>query len=346
MEYGRIIKRALEVTWKHKVLWIFGIAAALFTGGGSGGGGGRAWNSLQYTFNQGDLLRWRGQWPPLARLPWLPGQLRWPEWSTIVPAVLGLIGLILVFALILAVVSVIVRYTSIGALVGMVDEVERTERTSFQSGLRKGWSRLLRLFAIDLLLAVAGLVVVLIFVLLVAIGVAVVAGPAALLASGGRGLVALGIIWGVGTGLVALVVIIVIALALSALFVLVREYAFRACVIDQQGVFGALEAAVKLLRARLQESVLMWLLLLAINLALGLLTIPLAILGIAGLVGPALALYGATRSVAAALVVAIPVLVLIILASAVIGGVYLTFRSAVWTLTYRELRGQKLVEAA
>lgn len=346
MEYGRIIKRAWDVTWKHKVLWIFGIAAALFTGGGGGGGGGRAWNSLQYTFNQGDWLRWRGQWPPLGRLPWLPGQLRWPGWGAIAPAILGIIGLALIFALILAVVGIIVRYTSLGALVGMVDEVERTERTSFHSGLRKGWSRLLRLFAIDLLLTLAGIVVALVFLLLVAIGVAVVAGPAALLASGGRALTALAIIWGVGTGLVALVVIIVIALAIGALFVLVREYAFRACVIDQKSIFDALGAAMKLLRERLRESVLMWLLLLAINLALGLIFIPLALLGAAGLVGPALAIYGATRSVAAALVVGIPVLLLLILVSAVIGGVYLTFRSAVWTITYRELRGQKLAKAA
>ena len=71
MEYGRVIKRALEIVWHHKVLWIFGVVAVFF-GAGKGSGGGSAGPSgtpLQYTFNQGDLERWRRGMPFGMRPP-------------------------------------------------------------------------------------------------------------------------------------------------------------------------------------------------------------------------------------------------------------------------------------
>ena len=54
MDYGRIIKRSLEITWRNKVLWIFGIAATLF-GAGGGGGSGAGNNLFQYSFNKQDM---------------------------------------------------------------------------------------------------------------------------------------------------------------------------------------------------------------------------------------------------------------------------------------------------
>ncbi len=52
MDYGKILARAFEITRKYRALWLFGILAALFSGGnsfnvgnwvgggGNGGGGG------------------------------------------------------------------------------------------------------------------------------------------------------------------------------------------------------------------------------------------------------------------------------------------------------------------
>ena len=85
----------------------------------------------------------------------------------------------------------------------------------------------------------------------------------------------------------------------------------------------------------------MWLLLLGINIALGILAIPLAMLGAGGLAAPALVVFGVTRSQPAAFLSALPGVIGIILLSALLGGVYLTFRSAVWTLTFRELRPEE-----
>ena len=36
--FGEILTRAWQITWKYKVLWIFGILAGCTNGGGGGGG--------------------------------------------------------------------------------------------------------------------------------------------------------------------------------------------------------------------------------------------------------------------------------------------------------------------
>ena len=38
--FGEVLTRAWQITWKFKVLWIFGILAGCARGGGGGSGGG------------------------------------------------------------------------------------------------------------------------------------------------------------------------------------------------------------------------------------------------------------------------------------------------------------------
>lgn len=279
------------------------------------------------------------------------GPWRWPPtpspdsgiWITIM---LAIAMAVLVLGFLVFVASIIVRYTSLGALAGMVDEVERTEHTSFKSGLTKGWSRLLRLFAIDLLIGMVVFVIVMALIVLGIISVLLASAPAMLLFRAGTEADVAGILWAVAVGLGLLLVFILVGLALSAVATLVREFAFRACILDGKGVFGALGEGIALTRNRSREAVLMWLIMVAINLALGLVSIPLALLGIGGMLGPALLAFSATGSPLAAAGVALPFLFVIALASAAIGGIYLTFRSAVWTLTYRELRADQVLAVA
>lgn len=51
MNFGEILSKAWKIIWKHKVLWIFGILAALGQGGGGGGNGGGGGGSRGYTGN-------------------------------------------------------------------------------------------------------------------------------------------------------------------------------------------------------------------------------------------------------------------------------------------------------
>lgn len=277
--------------------------------------------------------------------PW--GQFRPPDvnWDMIGPMILGLVLLLLAFALVMTILGIIIRYTSFGALVGMVAEVEETEHTGFRSGLKTGWNRFLRLFVVDLLIGIGVVVIVGALVLAGILAALLVGGVIAFLSESGRS-PALGILLGVALGIIAVVVLIVVVVALSAITTLVREYAFRDCVLNKRGIFESLGTGFKLLRQKARQSLLMWLLMVGINLALGIILIPFTLLGVFMMVGPAVAVWGVTESAPAAILTAMPFLLVLIVVSIVLSGVYLTFQSTVWTLTFRELHSRELAPIA
>ncbi|MGD8904906.1 MAG: hypothetical protein PVI67_15190, partial [Anaerolineae bacterium] len=57
MDYGKILTRAWEITWRWKILWILGFLAAL----GSGGGGGSSSGSSSYSGGGEEWGRWFGR---------------------------------------------------------------------------------------------------------------------------------------------------------------------------------------------------------------------------------------------------------------------------------------------
>ncbi len=330
MEYGKILKRSIEIVWRHKVLWIFGIAAALFSGSGFQ-------PNMQYTMGQGDLDRLR------QSMPWWPyggGQL-FNNWEQILMGILAVLAVLLLIALIWALVTAVIQYISLGALIGMVDEVEREGDTRFRSGLKQGWRRFLWLLAVDLLIGLA--VTAVLFVLIMVAGVLVIGGVLAgravfMQVNVGAG-EAVAIVAIVAVGLAFLAAMVLLALALSLLVTAVREYAFRAVILDGRNVFQGIGEGLRLFRGRFRESLFTWLLLLAIEFGVGLLALPLAMLGAAAVAVPFALVMAAAESVALATLAALPGVLLFVALAALFGGIYYAFHSAVWTLTYRELRG-------
>ena len=175
------------------------------------------------------------------------------------------------------------------------------------------------------------------------LGVLLAAAPFFWLSSEGGGGGAVAVIIAVGVGLGLLLLLIVVGIALSVLTTLVHEYAQRACVLDTKGIFDALGNGIRLTRSRFRESALMWLLLMAINIVASLVAIPLVLLGLGGSVAPALAVWGGTESIGAAVAAAVPFLLVFVLVGALLGGIYIVFQSAVWTLTFRELGGSDML---
>ncbi len=132
MDHIKILKRAWELTWRHKALWLFGFLFSLFSGRGSANGG----QGLRYSFDAAD------------RAFFVPNLI-------IVFMALG-------FGLLLFIVGVVLRYLSRGALIGMVREAEETGQTGIASGWRIGWSRFLSLLGIDLALGIPAVIATLI----------------------------------------------------------------------------------------------------------------------------------------------------------------------------------------
>ena len=110
MDPIKVLKRAWEITWSYRALWIFGIILALTTGGGGfrGGGGG---DGIQYNLKGEDLLD----------LQW--GQIPFPEIvSTLIAIGVGLACVIVI----LIIAATIARYVAETALIRMVDDHEET----------------------------------------------------------------------------------------------------------------------------------------------------------------------------------------------------------------------------
>jgi len=226
------------------------------------------------------------------------------------------------------------------ALIGMVDEVEETEETSVRSGWRILWSRRgLRLFLLELLTTIAWAVVAPAIVITALL-------PLVLIATGNVVLIVAGVLAAVALLLIAIALLTIVGIAFSMLM----EIARRECVLGDKGVLESLRGGIIIVRHRLGDVGLMWLLMTGISIAWSILLIPMGIafvilsLLIGGL--PALMAFALSRSWIPAVVIGAPLfLIALVIPLAFINGLYLVFQSSVWTLTYRELRAQEMEPA-
>ncbi|NJN96775.1 MAG: hypothetical protein HC875_23025 [Anaerolineales bacterium] len=136
----------------------------------------------------------------------------------------------------------------------------------------------------------------------------------------------------------------VLLLIISVIIAPVQELAWRRIALDERGVIDSLREAVALLRRRLKDVAIMWLLMVGVGLAWGIVALivvlPVSLIAAALLGGiPAGLVYLISQSGWAALIAGVPLalLAIIILGSAAT-GFFLIFQSAVWTLTYLELQ--------
>ena len=303
MEYSRILKRAITITWHHKALWLFGFLLALF-GGAGGGGSGRG---VQWNIGQDELAR--------------------PEW------VIGIVVVILAAVVLLVIAAVVLNNISRGALVHMVSEVENTGSTTVRSGWHAGTARLLSLIGIDLVSGIPAAIASVTLIVLAAspLLLLLIAQPG----SGSRqaSVTAIAVLLTVLFELAVIAILVVAGVALG----IVRELAYRRCVLGGAGSITSLRGGYRTFRANLGRVGGLWLLLFGIDLAAGVVAFPLylVVYGLAG--GFGALVYSATEAAAPAIVTGLLLAVPGILLISAVSGVYLVFRSTSWTLGYREL---------
>lgn len=323
MDHLKVLKRAGEITWNYRALWIFGIIVALLAGGVRGGGGGP-----QYSLGAEDL-RWQRELTP-AEIP--------PEWGRTLIAAGVALACAIVF---LVIASTVLRYVAETALLRMVDDHEETgEKRGVRQGFRLGWSRTaLRLFLLDLLTMLAvGIPFIVLFVLAFA--------PLLLWITEN---VALGVIGTVAAiGMFFLVVLL--AIVVGTVIPLLMYFFRRACALEGLGVGDALREGYGVVRRHLKDVVIMALLMLGVRIAWSLVMLPVVflLLFLAVLLGglPALMVAGLTSLFLEgaapwilAGVLGVPIFILVVaVPGLLLGGLMEVFRSSTWTLTYRELR--------
>jgi len=308
MNHTRLIRRACEITWRYKVLWLFGILLALTSGGGGGGNNGARFSSQPI--------------PGLDRLGWI-------EWQ----ALTGLIVACCCLLVILVIVAVIVNYVARVALYRSVDQIEATGAApTWREGLRLGWSnRGFRLWLLDLIIAIPAVIIAL---LLLGIG----ATPLLLLLIDSPVARTLGIAATVGLELLMIAVIIVAAVILHVC----GQFWSREVALADRSIGQALAVGYVTVRQRLKDVGGMWLLMFGIGLAFGLvfLVFVLFVLAVAAAVGGGIGLvvHAITQSVGWAVGLGLPFfLVILVVPTVFVQGLWLVFESSVWTLTYREV---------
>lgn len=181
MDYLGIIKKAYEISIKHKFLWIFGILA----GGLGGRFRGLNPNFANYTTNSTDWTN---------KLPYTSLASFWQIWGALI------ITCFLICAG-LAIILFIFKIISQGGLIGSVDRIAGGKKSNFHDGFKIGvhhfW-RILGVFALYILMILASLVVL--------------AGPTIFLVVFGQ--VVLAIVWGILLFFVCLVFWILVGLIL------------------------------------------------------------------------------------------------------------------------------------
>ncbi len=332
MNYTRILKRAWEILWSYRTLWVFGVLLALTAGGGGNGSG----------FNYSG----RGSGPTFNLPPDVMRDLRalgrgMQDWFSRadVGAFIGLGAALLCLILLLTILGKVVNYVSQAALMRMVDGLEaRGEKVSWREGFRLGWSRAAwRLFLLDLLVYLPlGIVFIGLF------GCALLP---VIISAAARGEPSGAAIFGTVILILPLILLVVI---IGAAVSLVMNLARRQCVLGDKGVVESLRLGVALLRQRFGDLVVIWLILIGVMIGYSILLIPLVFLlmGVGALVGVGVgaAVYFLLRGLAAstsAILVAIffgltPFIVILAVPLTFLEGLRQTYYSTAWTLAYRE----------
>lgn len=300
MDYGKILSRAWQITWRWKVLWIFGFLASLGSGGGGGGGGSGV--------NNGS--RGAGNFPNFDISPQMGG------------LIIGLVCLALIIGLILWVLSIIGR----GALIAGVQQVEDEGQTSFGSAWRVGLSRFWTIFGIGFLAALPILIIVLV---LIGVGIAVAVGAGYNFTNDVPER-ALGVIL---PALACLIPLACVTVVLAVVLAQIQLYAERAAILEGHGWIEAFKRGWQVLKTHLGPTIIFWLIFLLIGGVLAAIVVG----GILALALPAMALFGNNNPNALAVVTMCGGALVGFVILAVVGAIVQTFTSTTWTLVYRQL---------
>jgi hypothetical protein len=173
-DIGKILKRAWQVLWNYRVLWIFGLLLALAgaTGGGaSGGGGSSSWRGNMGSGNEGNRFNPQNFdfHRDLSGMPaWMQDMATWGQQKVLplfatpekaVQTVIWMCVILLAFCIVIGLLLALVRYPAETAVMRMVDEHEQTgTKVKFKEGWKLGWNkRAFRLWVVDLLVGLPGL---------------------------------------------------------------------------------------------------------------------------------------------------------------------------------------------
>ena len=230
MDYGGIIKKAWNITWRYRVLWILG----LFAGGASGGGSSSNFSQSEEEFDPSQFD---------SALQWM---------SENVALIAAGVMILLVIGLALWILSVAAR----GGLIHLVNEAEEGHPVRLGDGWGVGFSKWGRVFLIDLVLYLP-------FMILLVVMLFAALMPVISAAEGSDPMPALFSMCG------ALVFGGLILMVLGFVIALLENMAIRHGILDDTPAMQSIGAGWSDFRSRFKDLFVMWLIMLAIGLGFG-----------------------------------------------------------------------------
>lgn len=354
IDIGKILKRAWQILWSYRVLWIFGLLLAITAGGGGGGSSGP-----QVQFSGARDWSNASPWPPLEEFSdWAQQNLiplfEHPEEHIGTFIWIG-VGFLL-FILIVSAVMALIRYPSETAVLRMVDDHEQTgQKVGFRQGWRLGWSRrAFRLWVIDL---IVNLPILLLIAVIVGVGFVIYfavesSGRAPGLEAGELASVA-GVVAAIGFFFVFLF-IFVIGMAFLGLL---RHFFARKAALEDASIGESFRQGWQMFRQNWKSGLLVWLVMLGVGIGVAILgfilfflLIPayliLLIPAILTAALPVLIGFGIAALFAPAplawligIVLGLPFFFTVLFSPLFFfSGWYQIFTSSAWTLAYREMK--------
>jgi hypothetical protein len=154
MNFGYVLKRAWEVIWKFKVLWIFGILAGCGQAGSSGGSNSGYRFTAQDTYIGPQIQNFFNRLGPLG-------------WGTLIVIGVLVILVLVVLAILFATIG------RIGLIRGTVKAEQGAEHLTFGELWRDGLAYFWRVFGLNLLI---GLIILFAFFILLILGIILTVG--------------------------------------------------------------------------------------------------------------------------------------------------------------------------
>lgn len=325
MGFGDIVKRAWEITWRYKVLWVLGMFAGV-SGCTSSFGGRSSYNSG----SSGSASRGgAGSDEVVRQLERFGHQLS------------GMIVTLAIIGAALALIGFVWWLLGIAARAGLVhgvNEAQEGRKVALGEAWSAGFKRWGSVFFLELVLKVP------IFVLVVGIVVAVIVPIVRLGGSGttdsAQVLAALAPMCGV------LAIGVPVTLVLSYVLGVLYLTALRFIVLDGQPATASLGSAWRAFRDRFKDHFLMYLFNWLLNLASSVVfSIPVVIIVIA-LILPAAIGSAASKNWTALAAGIAGIVALMIPLGLLYTGIWGTYTSALWTIFFRRMTGREVLVAA
>ena len=308
MNFGEVLTRAWQITWKHKVLWVFGFLASCGSQSGNG-----------FNYNFSGVFRDKGGDPSDLPIPPVLSGLFLElvdffsglSGGEIVLFFGGIILVVFVLAVIAILISTIGR---IGLIQGTVQGDQGVASLTFGGLFGQVRPLFLRVLGLNLLIVVAFVALTIIFGLLIA---NLTTTPFSL-------------------GLLCLIPPICILTPVFWFLAVVIEQANVALVADDLGITDALRAGWDVVRGNIGTMIVMTLIL---SLGVGLIAAFIISLPLIFVAGPAIVgfIVGTGEAVNTGLLIAGICLVLYLPVLLVLSSIFRTYIQSSWTLTYLRL---------